>query len=141
MVMHARSGGNLEVMGLMLGKVDGETMIIMDSFALPVEGTETRVNAQAAAYEYMAAYIENAKQVKCSSLKFSHCKLKSLMAFEFLNLKLSFLHESYILCYFQQFLYKRYMRLAWIFLKNKFSTLKRVYIKISYHKKKIVIVW
>lgn len=50
-------------MGLMLGKVDGETMIIMDSFALPVEGTETRVNAQAAAYEYMAAYIENAKQV------------------------------------------------------------------------------
>lgn len=48
----------------MLGKVDGETMIIMDSFALPVEGTETRVNAQAAAYEYMAAYIENAKQVR-----------------------------------------------------------------------------
>ncbi|MCJ8745863.1 hypothetical protein PDJAM_G00135270 [Pangasius djambal] len=43
MVMHARSGGNLEVMGLMLGKVDGETMMIMDSFALPVEGTETRV--------------------------------------------------------------------------------------------------
>lgn len=64
MVMHARSGGNLEVMGLMLGKVDGETMMIMDSFALPVEGTETRVNAQAAAYEYMAAYIENAKQVR-----------------------------------------------------------------------------
>ncbi|XP_061522158.1 COP9 signalosome complex subunit 5 isoform X2 [Phycodurus eques] len=63
MVMHARSGGNLEVMGLMLGKVDGESMIIMDSFALPVEGTETRVNAQAAAYEYMAAYIENAKQI------------------------------------------------------------------------------
>ncbi|XP_032981882.1 uncharacterized protein LOC117033721 [Rhinolophus ferrumequinum] len=62
-VMHARSGGNLEVTGLMLGKVDGETMIIMDSFALPVEGTETRVNAQAAAYEYMAAYIENGKQV------------------------------------------------------------------------------
>lgn len=53
----------------MLGKVDGETMIIMDSFALPVEGTETRVNAQAAAYEYMAAYIENAKQVKMLFLK------------------------------------------------------------------------
>uniref|UniRef100_A0A4X2MES9 COP9 signalosome complex subunit 5 n=1 Tax=Vombatus ursinus TaxID=29139 RepID=A0A4X2MES9_VOMUR len=63
MVMHARSGGNLEVMGFMLGKVDDETMIIMDSFALPVEGTKTRVNAQAAPYEYMAAYIENAKQV------------------------------------------------------------------------------
>lgn len=75
MVMHARSGGNLEVMGLMLGKVDGETMIIMDSFALPVEGTETRVNAQAAAYEYMAAYIENAKQVRNLLSLPLHCKL------------------------------------------------------------------
>lgn len=56
----------------MLGKVDGETMMIMDSFALPVEGTETRVNAQAAAYEYMAAYIENAKQVEQLSASQSH---------------------------------------------------------------------
>lgn len=46
-----------------LGKVDANTMIVMDSFALPVEGTETRVNAQAQAYEYMTAYIEAAKQV------------------------------------------------------------------------------
>lgn len=61
MVMHARSGGTLEVMGLLLGKVDGNTMIVMDSFALPVEGTETRVNAQAQAYEYMSSYIEAAK--------------------------------------------------------------------------------
>ncbi|XP_006860136.1 PREDICTED: COP9 signalosome complex subunit 5 [Chrysochloris asiatica] len=43
MVMHARSGGNLEVMGLMLGKVDGETMIIMDSFALPVGRLENAI--------------------------------------------------------------------------------------------------
>ncbi|XP_052777083.1 COP9 signalosome complex subunit 5-like [Mya arenaria] len=64
MVMHARSGGNLEVMGLLLGKVDGNTMICMDCFALPVEGTETRVNAQAQAYEYMAAYTDSAKQVR-----------------------------------------------------------------------------
>jgi len=63
MVMHARSGGNLEVMGMLLGKVDGATMIVMDSFALPVQGTETRVNAQAAAYEYMAAYTVSAKEV------------------------------------------------------------------------------
>lgn len=63
MVMHARSGCNLEVMGLLLGKVDGNTMIVMDCFALPVEGTETRVNAQAQAYEYMAAYTDAAKQV------------------------------------------------------------------------------
>ena len=63
MVMHARSGGSLEVMGMLLGKVDGATMIVMDSFALPVQGTETRVNAQAAAYEYMAAYTVSSKEV------------------------------------------------------------------------------
>ena len=63
MVMHARSGGRLEVMGLMLGKIDGPNMVVMDTFALPVEGTETRVNAQAAAYEYMSTYIEAAKRV------------------------------------------------------------------------------
>merc|ERR1712061_832691 len=63
MVMHARSGGKLEIMGLLLGKVDGNTLVVMDSFALPVEGTETRVNAQAQAYEYMATYIEKAKEV------------------------------------------------------------------------------
>lgn len=63
MVMHSRSGGNLEVMGLLLGKVDGNTMVVMDTFALPVEGTETRVNAQAQAYEYMTEYIESSKKV------------------------------------------------------------------------------
>jgi COP9 signalosome complex subunit 5 len=70
MVMHARSGGTLEVMGLLLGKVDANTMMVMDSFALPVEGTETRVNAQAQAYEYMTAYIEAAKQVTCACCMF-----------------------------------------------------------------------
>jgi COP9 signalosome complex subunit 5 len=44
--IHARSGGSLEVMGLMQGKVEGDTFIVLDAFALPVEGTETRVNAQ-----------------------------------------------------------------------------------------------
>ncbi|KAF6024390.1 COPS5 [Bugula neritina] len=63
MVMHARSGGNLEVMGLMVGKIDGNVMVVMDSFALPVEGTETRVNAQEQAYEYMTAYMESANKI------------------------------------------------------------------------------
>jgi COP9 signalosome complex subunit 5 len=63
MVVHARSGGTIEVMGLMQGKVEGDTMIIMDAFALPVEGTETRVNAQADAYEYMVQYSQTNKQV------------------------------------------------------------------------------
>ncbi|KAF1797556.1 JAB1/Mov34/MPN/PAD-1 ubiquitin protease-domain-containing protein [Mucor lusitanicus] len=63
MVMHARSGGNIEIMGLMQGKIQGDTMYVMDSFALPVEGTETRVNAQNEAYEYMVSYIEKSKEV------------------------------------------------------------------------------
>lgn len=63
MVMHARSGGNIEIMGLMQGKIIGNEMIVMDAFALPVEGTETRVNAQAEGYEYMVEYNEKSKQV------------------------------------------------------------------------------
>jgi len=63
MVMHARSGGTIEVMGLLIGKVDGDTMLVMDSFALPVEGSETRVNAQAEGYEYMVEYLSLTKQV------------------------------------------------------------------------------
>eukprot|EP00697_Spironema_sp_BW2_P008727 gnl/Spiro4/23407_TR11578_c0_g1_i1.p1 gnl/Spiro4/23407_TR11578_c0_g1~~gnl/Spiro4/23407_TR11578_c0_g1_i1.p1 ORF type:complete len:359 (+),score=71.77 gnl/Spiro4/23407_TR11578_c0_g1_i1:46-1077(+) len=63
MVIHARSGGSLEVMGLMQGKLDGDTMVVMDSFALPVEGTETRVSAQMDAYEYMFQYLGWQKQV------------------------------------------------------------------------------
>lgn len=35
-----------QVMGILQGKVVGDTFIVIDSFALPVEGTETRVNAQ-----------------------------------------------------------------------------------------------
>ncbi len=43
--------------------MDAHTLIVMDSFALPVEGTETRVNAQAQAYEYMTLYTENCEPV------------------------------------------------------------------------------
>ena len=60
--MHARSGGSIEVMGMMQGKVQGNTIIIMDAFALPVEGTETRVNAQAEGYEYMVQYMTKIKE-------------------------------------------------------------------------------
>ncbi|CAO1630425.1 unnamed protein product [Jaminaea pallidilutea] len=65
MVMHARSGGVYEIMGLMQGKVDAanRTLYVMDAFALPVQGTETRVNAQNEAYEYMVEYLEHSKQV------------------------------------------------------------------------------
>ena len=63
MVTHTASGGNIEVMGLMLGKIHDQTMFVMDAFALPVEGTETRVNAQQEGYEYMVNYVEKAREV------------------------------------------------------------------------------
>lgn len=46
----------VQVMGLLQGKVQNDTFVVIDSFALPVEGTETRVNAQAEAYEYMVDF-------------------------------------------------------------------------------------
>ncbi|MCO5576969.1 hypothetical protein L7F22_030790 [Adiantum nelumboides] len=45
------------------GKTEGDTIIVMDAFVLPVEGTETRVNAQADAYEYMVEYAQTNKKV------------------------------------------------------------------------------
>jgi COP9 signalosome complex subunit 5 len=56
MVMHARSGGSIEIMGLMQGKIAENEFIVMDAYPLPVEGTETRVNAQETAYGYMSDY-------------------------------------------------------------------------------------
>ncbi|EDN09267.1 COP9 signalosome complex subunit [Histoplasma capsulatum] len=58
MVMHARSGGSIEVMGLMQGYIAANTFIVTDAFRLPVEGTETRVNAQEEANEYMVTYLQ-----------------------------------------------------------------------------------
>ncbi|KAK1409008.1 hypothetical protein QVD17_41244 [Tagetes erecta] len=62
MVVHARDGNTIEVMGLMYGKIDGDAIVVMDAFALPVEGTETRVNAQADAYEFMVEFSKTYKQ-------------------------------------------------------------------------------
>jgi len=63
MAMHARSGGNNEVMGMLQGKIMGDTFVVMDSFALPVEGTETRVNAASEANEYMVQFADSQKVV------------------------------------------------------------------------------
>ncbi|KAF2502447.1 Mov34-domain-containing protein [Lophium mytilinum] len=63
MVMHARSGGSIEVMGLMQGKIEGSTFIVTDAFRLPVEGTETRVNAQDDANEYMVEFLTRAREL------------------------------------------------------------------------------
>ncbi|KAG5979544.1 COP9 signalosome catalytic subunit rri1 [Claviceps digitariae] len=61
MTMHARSGGNLEIMGLMQGYVDGDTFVVTDAFRLPVEGTETRVNVQDEANEYIVEYLDSCR--------------------------------------------------------------------------------
>lgn len=62
MVMHARSGGSIEVMGLMQGKIEANTFVVTDALRLPVEGTETRVNAQDEANEYMVEFLDRARE-------------------------------------------------------------------------------
>jgi COP9 signalosome complex subunit 5 len=53
----------------MQGKVLGNSIVVMDSFALPVQGTETRVNAANEANEYMVEYIQKSEKVlQCVSL-------------------------------------------------------------------------
>lgn len=63
MVMHARSGGNIEVMGYIQGKVEGDTFFVFDTFILPVEASETRVVALEDSYSYITKYLEMASAV------------------------------------------------------------------------------
>ena len=62
MAIHARSGEALEIMGLMVGYVSGTSIIVTDALRLPVEGTETRVNAQSEAEEYMVSYLSDSRE-------------------------------------------------------------------------------
>lgn len=80
MAMHAKSGGNIEVMGVMQGKVVDDTFVVIDAFALPVEGTETRVNAQAEAYEYMVDFLETNKVREGLVVAQAGCRLLSACA-------------------------------------------------------------
>jgi COP9 signalosome complex subunit 5 len=45
------------------GQIHNNTFIVTDAFPLPVEGTETRVNAHQQAYEFMANYAEQMREV------------------------------------------------------------------------------
>ena len=65
-------------MGLMQGKVVGQSLVIMDSFALPVQGTETRVNAANEANEYMVEYLESSKKVRPLSPLILHLKCRQV---------------------------------------------------------------
>ena len=67
MVDHAKSGGSIEVMGLLQGKVRDGVFYISGSFRLPVEGTETRVNAGDSANEFMVNYTEQNESTRFSN--------------------------------------------------------------------------
>lgn len=55
---HAIRGGNMEIMGMLIGTTINDQFVVFDLFELPVEGTETRVNAQTESYEYMVQYVD-----------------------------------------------------------------------------------
>ncbi|EPY50740.1 COP9/signalosome complex subunit Csn5 [Schizosaccharomyces cryophilus OY26] len=63
MLRHVSQGMPFEVMGYVQGKVKDNKLIILDAFALPVKGTETRVNAHEEADEYSVQY-----QTLCKSV-------------------------------------------------------------------------
>lgn len=54
---HAIKGNEIEIMGILLGVTLNDKFIVTRTFQLPVEGTETRVNAQSESYEYMVQYV------------------------------------------------------------------------------------
>lgn len=64
MTDHAREGGSHEVMGIMTGCIGpNHNFIVLDSYALPVEATETRVNALGDAYGYVVQYLASLRKV------------------------------------------------------------------------------
>ena len=50
-------------MGQLFGIRDGHCIHIMDALALPVEGTETRVNASDEAHEFIACFLDANEKV------------------------------------------------------------------------------
>ena len=42
MCTHAQTGGSIEIMGMLVGKFWDILIIVMDTYRLPVEGTETQ---------------------------------------------------------------------------------------------------
>lgn len=59
----AIAGGDLEVMGLVCGRIENRAFVVTDAFALPVEGTETHVNAAHEANESAICEIGLRKQI------------------------------------------------------------------------------
>ncbi|ELP85766.1 COP9 signalosome complex subunit, putative [Entamoeba invadens IP1] len=62
-VMHAKQGEPLEIMGILKGQTKGDAFIITDVISLPVEGTETRVNASESCDSYLLEYRDFTEQI------------------------------------------------------------------------------
>ncbi|SCU96542.1 LAME_0F16600g1_1 [Lachancea meyersii CBS 8951] len=74
-LQHAVRGGDVEIMGMLVGTVQKRTVVVYDSYSLPVEGTETRVNAQLESYEYMVQYMSevyDSRPEKCHIVGWYH---------------------------------------------------------------------
>lgn len=78
---HAEEGGQLEVMGILQGHIEECCIVVTSVFAIPVSGTETRVNAQAEAYEYMVEHMRLSEMVRpfeIISFIFCHCSWETV---------------------------------------------------------------
>jgi len=69
MLIHALDGlaktraeEDLEVMGLLQGKIEGDPIVVMDCFGV-LKGSEVRVNAGVADYEFMVQYMDCSEKV------------------------------------------------------------------------------
>eukprot|EP00835_Amoeboradix_gromovi_P006913 NODE_940_length_2909_cov_0.513167.p2 type:complete len:226 gc:universal NODE_940_length_2909_cov_0.513167:2132-1455(-) len=72
MAVHAESGNEIEVMGLILGFCRENEFVVKDVFRAPVDGTETRVNAGNDAVEYMVNYCEDIEDMLMIGWYHSH---------------------------------------------------------------------
>jgi len=65
-VMHAHSAAKgerkTEIMGMLLGKIVGEDMIVLDAFELPIQGEEAFVTAGEQANIYMSEFVGLSKE-------------------------------------------------------------------------------
>ena len=63
MVMHAKAGDDMEVMGCMQGFPKDHCMYILDVIPLPEEGTETRVSTSEKGEQYLLNHIDKSESV------------------------------------------------------------------------------
>ena len=85
--MHAHSAAKgerkTEIMGMLLGKIVGEDMIVLDAFELPIQGEEAFVTAGEQANIYMSEFVGLSKESRpenCIGWYHSHPGLKVFLS-------------------------------------------------------------